>query len=190
MIVAAPKGEEEDEIPPANILKHLRDRGLTDRRRTRLMVDSKIQILEWEVKRMNDQFYRLKEELVPVFKYTRAKVYPYSDISLPPRALQSELTPYIYLLSSLLTRVNLAYLSLYPRPTCPPPPQHPPQAVPASLANSLQRNSSLAVEVANPLTTAPQWKSPNHSCHQLTSTASPTSEDLNPLEVQQNQAPL
>jgi hypothetical protein len=75
LIVAAPKGEEEDEIPPANILKHLRDRGLTDRRRTRLMVDSKIQILEWEVKRMNDQFYRLKEELVPVFKYTRGKVY-------------------------------------------------------------------------------------------------------------------
>ena len=27
LIVAAPKGEEEDEIPPANILKHLRDRG-------------------------------------------------------------------------------------------------------------------------------------------------------------------
>jgi hypothetical protein len=27
LTVAAPKGDEEDEIPPANILKHLRDRG-------------------------------------------------------------------------------------------------------------------------------------------------------------------
>jgi hypothetical protein len=29
LIIAAPKGEEEDEIPPANILKHLRDRGIS-----------------------------------------------------------------------------------------------------------------------------------------------------------------
>jgi hypothetical protein len=28
-MVAAPKGDEEDDTPPANILKHLRDRGPT-----------------------------------------------------------------------------------------------------------------------------------------------------------------
>jgi hypothetical protein len=38
------------------------------------MSDSKIQILEYEVKRMNDQVYRLKEDLVPVFKAVREKV--------------------------------------------------------------------------------------------------------------------
>lgn len=62
-MIAAPKGDEEDDAPPANIIKHIRER------------DSKLQVLESEVKRMNDQIYRLKEELVPVFKVVREKVF-------------------------------------------------------------------------------------------------------------------
>jgi len=37
--------------------------------------DTKIHVLESEIKRVNDQLFRLKEELIPVFKYTREKVY-------------------------------------------------------------------------------------------------------------------
>lgn len=130
---------------------------------------------------MNDQFYRLKEELVPVFKYTREKVYiPLPRISVPQNSHKPRSSSaFIF----CLLRQH-AYRSLYLRPICQLPPQHPPPAAPASLGNSPQRNSSSAAEVANPLTTAPQWKFLNPSCHQPTSTASPTNDDPNPPVVQ------
>jgi protein STE50 len=62
--LAAPKMDEEEEVHPLNVQKHLRER------------DSKIHSLETEIKRVNDSLFRLKEELVPVFKYVREKVPP------------------------------------------------------------------------------------------------------------------
>jgi hypothetical protein len=152
--IAAPKGEEEDEIPPANILKHLRDRGDFSVGKG-LTVDSKIQILEYEVKRMNDQMYRLKEELVPVFKYTREKVHTHPPIPHVKTSLK--------FLPSLIG-IYLSY-SHYPRPTYPLQTQHQPPA-PVSPANS-PRKSSSSEAVESPPTNAP-WKSPNPSCHQPT----------------------
>lgn len=72
--VAAPKGDEEDDIPPANILKHLRDRGAPPKTLNSDNIDNKISLLETELKRTNDQIYRLKEDLIPVFKLARDKV--------------------------------------------------------------------------------------------------------------------
>ena len=37
-------------------------------------LDSKITFLETELKRVNDQMYRLKDDLIPVFKLARDKV--------------------------------------------------------------------------------------------------------------------
>lgn len=74
MIIAAPKGDEEDDIPPPNVLKHLRDRGPFLTSTFLIILDSRIQLLESELKRINDQIYRLKEDLIPVFKIARDKV--------------------------------------------------------------------------------------------------------------------
>ena len=79
MIIAAPKGDEEDDTPPPNILKHLRDRGFLLKSSVSYLADSKIHLLESELKRINDQMYRLKEDLVPVFKITRDKVQTFKD---------------------------------------------------------------------------------------------------------------
>jgi protein STE50 len=69
---AAPKGDDEDEAPQT-LSKQLKERGF--HRNMKINADSKICLLESEIKRVNDQLFRLKEELVPIFKYAREKVH-------------------------------------------------------------------------------------------------------------------